>query len=150
MMPEPNLLKFTLAITDFDVSLLSLDARQHGTPEFCDSVTAYFNDPFERFGGSNSIQVGNDVIEVNWTTDEIDAHSKIADVPKPSGGRSRDGSQQENWGRICRPLRLRDLVLTGRSFGMKPEGNVQGISVPGNKLCVMQKNASPGIAVFVA
>lgn len=29
-MPEPRLLKFTLALTGFDVSLLPLDARQHG------------------------------------------------------------------------------------------------------------------------
>lgn len=81
MMPEPSLLKFTLAITDFNVSLLPLDARQHGTPESCDSVTAYFNDQFERFGGSTSIQVGNDVIEVNWTTDRhpADAFPQIVE-----------------------------------------------------------------------
>lgn len=83
-MPEPSLLKFTLAINDFDVSLLPLDARQHGTPPFRDSVTAYLNGEFERFGGTISIQVENDVIEVSWTTDRhpTDALAQIVEKLK--------------------------------------------------------------------
>ena len=68
-MPEPGLLKFTLNVNDVDVSLLPLDARQRGTPAFCESAIAYLKGEFERFGGSTSIRVENDVIEVSWTTD---------------------------------------------------------------------------------
>jgi Flp pilus assembly protein TadD len=68
-MAEPNQLKLTLATNHFDVSLLPRDAREHGTPAFRDAVTAYFNDEFERLGGSIAVRVENDTIEVNWTTD---------------------------------------------------------------------------------
>jgi hypothetical protein len=42
-MSEPSLLKFTLAIDDFDVSLLPPEAQQRGTPAFHDAVKGYLS-----------------------------------------------------------------------------------------------------------
>lgn len=68
-MPDPTLLKFTLAIDDFDLSLLFPEAQQRGTPAFRDAVKAYLSAEFGRFGGWSSIDVDNHIIEVSWTPD---------------------------------------------------------------------------------
>ncbi len=68
-MAEPVILKLTLATDDFDVSLLPLGARQAGSTAFHEAVTAYLRGEFDRFGGSNSILIDNDVIEVHWTAE---------------------------------------------------------------------------------
>jgi len=68
-MSEPSLLKFTLAIDDFDVSLLPPEAQQRGTPAFRDAVKGYLSSEFNRFGGWSSIAVDNHIIEVSWTPD---------------------------------------------------------------------------------
>src|SRR6266545_3362427 len=68
-MPDPSLLKFTLAIDDFDLSLLPPEAQQRGTPTFRDAVKAYLSAEFGRFGGWSSIDVDNHIIEVSWTPD---------------------------------------------------------------------------------
>lgn len=67
-MLEPSHLKLIVLANQFDVSLLPLGARQPGTAAFCESVTAFLQREFERFGGSASIRVENDTIEVDWTT----------------------------------------------------------------------------------
>jgi len=66
-MAGSSLFKFTLALDDFDVSLLPADAQQRGTPAFRDAIKKYFNDEFSRMGGWSSVEVDNHVIEVNWT-----------------------------------------------------------------------------------
>ena len=68
-MPDPKLMKLKIPADEFDRSLLPLDARQPETAAFADSVTAYFKGEFDRFGGSTSVQVENEMIEVNWTTE---------------------------------------------------------------------------------
>lgn len=68
-MADPTCLQLTLATGDFDVSLLPLDARQRGTAAFREAVRMYLRIEFERFGGSSSIEIDNDVINVGWTTD---------------------------------------------------------------------------------
>lgn len=68
-MPNPSLFKFTLSIDDFDVSLLSREARQRGTPAFREAVKAYLSGEFQHFSGSTSIEVDDHIIEVQWTPD---------------------------------------------------------------------------------
>ena len=68
-MPDPSLLKFTLAIDDFDISLLPPEAQQRGTPAFREAVKKYLSTEFNRMGGWNSVEVDNHLIEVSWTPD---------------------------------------------------------------------------------
>ena len=46
IMTDPNVLKFTLATEDFDLSLLPSSARQRGTALFRDAVKAYLTAEF--------------------------------------------------------------------------------------------------------
>jgi hypothetical protein len=74
-----SLFKFTLALDDFDITLLPADAQQRGTPPFRDAVKKYFNDEFSRIGGWSSVEVDNHAIEVNWTP-ERQAADPLAQV----------------------------------------------------------------------
>jgi len=85
-MPDPSLLKFTLAINDFDISLLPPEAQQPGTAAFRDAVKAYLSAEFGRFGGWNSIDVDNHTIEVSWTPDRQPADPLAQIVEKLKHG----------------------------------------------------------------
>jgi tetratricopeptide (TPR) repeat protein len=81
-MADPSLLKFTLATDDFDASLLPAETRQRGTPAFRDAVKSYLTAEFGRFGGWNSIDVDNHIIEVSWTPDRAPANPLAQIVEK--------------------------------------------------------------------
>ena len=85
-MPEPSLLKFTLATDDFDIALLPPEARQRGTPPFRDAVKTYLTGEFGRFGGWNSIDVDNHIIEVSWTPAREPANPMAQIVEKLTHG----------------------------------------------------------------
>lgn len=68
-MADPSLVKFTLAIDDFDSALLPLDGQQRGTPEFREAVKKYLTGEFNRMGGWSSVAVDDRLIEVSWTPD---------------------------------------------------------------------------------
>lgn len=85
-MAEPTLVQLTLKTDDFDVSLLPLDARQRGSTAFREAVTAYLSAEFQRFGGSNSIVINEDVIEVSWTTEGQSAGALAQIVDKLKRG----------------------------------------------------------------
>jgi tetratricopeptide (TPR) repeat protein len=68
-MADPSLFKFTLAVDDFDLSLLPEQARQRGTPAFRDAVKEYLSGEFNRFGGWSSVEIDQRLIEVSWTPD---------------------------------------------------------------------------------
>lgn len=85
-MPDPSLLKFTLATDDFDISLLPPAAQQRGTPAFRDAVKAYLSGEFKRFGGWSAIEVDAHVIEVNWTPDREPADPLAQVVEKLTRG----------------------------------------------------------------
>lgn len=85
-MPDPSLLKFTLAIDDFDVSLLPPEAQQRGTPTFRAAVKAYLSAEFGRLGGWNSIDVDNHIIELSWTPDRQPADPLAQIVEKLTHG----------------------------------------------------------------
>lgn len=86
IVPDPSLLKFTLAIDDFDLSLLPPEAQQRGTPAFRDAVRAYLSAEFSRFGGWSSIDVDNHIIEVSWTPDRQPADPLAQIVEKLKHG----------------------------------------------------------------
>jgi hypothetical protein len=67
-MADPARLQLFLATDDFDISLLPLDARQRGTAGFREAARMVLSAEFERFGGSCSIEIDNEVVTVNWTT----------------------------------------------------------------------------------
>ena len=68
-MTDPNVLKYTLATEDFDLSLLPSTARQPGTALFRDAVKAYLTAEFQGFGGWHSVEVSDQTIEISWTPD---------------------------------------------------------------------------------
>ncbi len=68
-MTDPNVLKFTLATEDFDLSLLPSAAHQYGTALFRDAVKAYLTAEFQSFGGWHSVEVSDQTIEISWTPD---------------------------------------------------------------------------------
>jgi Flp pilus assembly protein TadD len=68
-MPDPSLLKFTLAVDDFDLSLLPPEAQQRGTAAFREAVKNYLRSEFNRLGGWSSVEIDNHLIEVSWTPD---------------------------------------------------------------------------------
>jgi Flp pilus assembly protein TadD len=86
IMPDPSLLKFTLATDDFDLSLLPPEAQQRGEPAFRDAVKAYLTAEFGRFGGWSSIDVDNHIIEVSWTPDRQPADPLAQIVEKLKHG----------------------------------------------------------------
>lgn len=68
-MPDPTLLKFTLAVDDFDLSLLPKEAQQRGSPAFREAVKKYLSGEFNRLGGWSSVEIDNHLIEASWTPD---------------------------------------------------------------------------------
>jgi Flp pilus assembly protein TadD len=66
-MADPNVLKFNIALEDFDASLLPRDAQQRGTTAFRNAVKAYLEADFSRLGGWTSVDVDDRTIEVSWT-----------------------------------------------------------------------------------
>jgi tetratricopeptide (TPR) repeat protein len=59
--------RFTLALEDFDATLLPARARTRGTPEFRDAVRAYFRGELGRLGGQVDVAIDADTVEVTWT-----------------------------------------------------------------------------------
>lgn len=59
--------KYTMALDDFDVSVLPHDARDRGSRTFRDAVKAYLHEEFGRMGGWCQVQVDTQRIEVSWT-----------------------------------------------------------------------------------
>ena len=85
-MADPSLLKFTLAIDDFDISILPSEAQQPGTPAFRTALKTYLTAEFGRFGGWNSVDVDNHIIEVSWTPDRQPANPVAQIVEKLQHG----------------------------------------------------------------
>jgi tetratricopeptide (TPR) repeat protein len=69
-MPQhPKVLEYTLAMEDFDQSLLPPEARDPTSPSFREAVKAYLEGEFRRFGGWYDVQVDEHKIRVRWTPD---------------------------------------------------------------------------------
>ena len=58
---------YTLALANFDVPLLPLEARTIGTPAFREAASRFLQKHFEGFGGWATIAVTSELIEVRWT-----------------------------------------------------------------------------------
>lgn len=64
-------IEFTIALRDFDRTLLPEDSRDIGTDRFAEAVAAYFAHQFEPMGGSAVVAVNQEEITVSWMPDGV-------------------------------------------------------------------------------
>jgi Flp pilus assembly protein TadD len=62
-------IEFTIALRDFDQSLLPEDSRAVGTAPFAEAVANYFGHQFETMGGSAVVAINQEEITVSWMPD---------------------------------------------------------------------------------
>jgi len=71
---------YTLALENFDVSLLPPEARTLGTPAFREAASRFLQGHFEGFGGRATIAVASEQIEVHWTPSSEKANPLTAAI----------------------------------------------------------------------